>query len=167
VSATDVVQRLGGPGPRAPGPVPFLVVRGDENRSRIAAFRALRRRAFVEEQGLFAGDDGDEHDGAAHTVVLVAVAADGVVLGGVRLHPEGDDAGLGWWRGSRLVCSPAAGAAGGRVAAALVRSARMAAIDAGALRFDAHVQDRHVAFFSRLGWQQAQAAGEVCGCTDG
>ena len=106
MSATDIVQQLGGPGPRAPGPGPFLVVRGDEDRSRIAAFRALRRRAFVKEQGLFAGDDGDEHEGAAHTVVLVAVAADGVVLGGVRLHPEGDDAGLGWWRGSRLVCSP-------------------------------------------------------------
>jgi len=85
----------------------------------------LRRRAFVEEQGLFAGDDGDEHEGAAHTVVLVAVAADGVVLGGVRLHPEGDDAGLGWWRGRRLVCSPAAGAARGRFEA-LVASTKAA-----------------------------------------
>jgi hypothetical protein len=43
-------------------------------------------------------DDGDEHDGAAHTIVLVAVAGGGPVLGGVRVHPEGPDGGLGWWR---------------------------------------------------------------------
>jgi len=121
---------------------------------REAAYRALRRKAFVQEQGLFEGDDGDEHDGAAHTVVLVAVAADGELLGGVRLHAEGDDPGLGWWRGSRLVCGSAAGAARGRIARALVASACVTAVDAGALRFDAHVQERHVAFFERLGWQR-------------
>jgi hypothetical protein len=31
----------------------------------------------LEQQGLFPRDYGDEHDGAAHTIVLVAVAADG------------------------------------------------------------------------------------------
>jgi hypothetical protein len=76
-TAADLVRRVGGPGPRPAS--------------------ALRRRAFVEQQELFARDDGHEHDGAAHTIVLVAVAAQGEVLGGVRLHPEGDDPGLGWW----------------------------------------------------------------------
>ena len=156
MSATDLVQRLGGPGPRPSGPPPFLIVRVEQDRTREAAYRALRRKAFVQEQGLFEGDDGDEHDGAAHTVVLVAVAADGELLGGVRLHAEGDDPGLGWWRGSRLVCGSAAGAARGRIARALVASACVTAVDAGALRFDAHVQERHIAFFERLGWQRVR-----------
>jgi hypothetical protein len=60
-TAAGLIQRLGGPGPR---PAP-----------------ALRRRAFVEQEELFARD----------------VAAEGEGLGGVRLHPEGDDPGLGWW----------------------------------------------------------------------
>ena len=156
MSATDLIQRLGGPGPRPAGPPPFLIVRGEDDRARAATYRALRRRAFVDEQGLFEGDDGDEHDAAAHTVVLVAVAAHGEILGGVRLHPEGDDPGLGWWRGSRLVCG-GAGAARGRIAQALVGSACVAAVDAGALRFDAHVQERYVAFFERLGWERVRS----------
>ncbi|MGH2841053.1 MAG: MSMEG_0567/sll0787 family protein, partial [Solirubrobacteraceae bacterium] len=113
MSAADLIQRLGGPGPRAAGPAPFLIVHGEDHPARLRAYASLRRRAFVEEQGLFAHDDCDEHDGAAHTIVLVAAAGDGTVLGGVRLHPEGDDPGLGWWRGSRLVCGDGAGAARG------------------------------------------------------
>ena len=163
VSAADLIQRLGGPGPRdaaGPPPPPFLVVRAERDRERRLAYRALRHRMFVEEQGLFARDDLDEHDGAAHTVVLVAVARDGSVLGGVRVHPEGEDLGLGWWRGSRLVCDKGVGAARGRVASALVASACVAAVDAGALRFDAHVQERHVRFFERLGWRPVRPLGE-------
>jgi len=91
--------------------------------------------------------------------VLVAVAADGAVLGGVRLHPEGDDPGLGWWRGSRLVVGREAGSARGRVASALVASACVAAVDAGALRFDAHAQQGHVTFFERLGWRSVRSLG--------
>jgi len=158
-SAADLIQRLGGPGPRLEGPPPFLIVRAQAGSERIAAYRALRRRAFVQQQGLFARDDRDEHDGAAHTIVLVAVAADGEILGGVRLHPEGDDTGLGSWRGSRLVVGANAGATRGRIGSALVRSACVAAADAGALRFDAHVQADHVRFFSRLGWEPVRPLG--------
>jgi putative N-acetyltransferase (TIGR04045 family) len=153
----DLVERLGGQGPRADaGRAAFLIVRADDHPARLAAYRALRRRAFVEQQGLFSRDDGDEHDGAERTGVLVAVGADGTVLGGVRLHPEGDDPGLGWWRGSRLVVGTSAGAARGRIGSALVASACVAAIDAGALRFDAHVQAGHARFFARLGWERVR-----------
>jgi putative N-acetyltransferase (TIGR04045 family) len=155
-AVADLVERLGGPSPRPAGPPPFLVVRAEDDGSRLAAYRTLRRQAFVEQQGLFDGDDGDEHDGAAHTIVLVAVAADGSVLGGVRVHPEGPDGGLGWWRGSRLVCGAAAGSARGRIGSALVRSACVAAVDAGALRFDAYVQAERVRFFERLAWQRVR-----------
>ena len=152
-TVADLIQRLGGPGPRPAEPPPFLIVRPEDDDDRLTSYRALRRQAFVEQQGLFERDDVDEHDGEAHTVVLVAVAAGGGVLGGVRLHPEGPDPRLGWWRGSRLVVATDAGAARGRVGAALVRSACVAALDAGALRFDAHVQADRVRFFTRLGWQ--------------
>lgn len=153
VSRADVVECLGGPGPRPFGPAPFLILAVASDDARHARYRALRRQAFVEQQGLFAGSDEDDHDAAPQTCSLVAVDPGGSVLGGVRLHPEGDDLGLGWWRGSRLVVGEHAGAVRGRVGAALVRSACVAAVDAGALRFDAHVQTPHVAFFERLGWE--------------
>jgi putative N-acetyltransferase (TIGR04045 family) len=128
-----------------------MVMRAEDDERLLAGYQRLRRAAFVEQQGLFAGDDLDDRDGAPDTRVLVAVALDGEVVGGVRLHPEGDDPRLGWWRGSRLVCTHS-GAARGRAGAALVRAACASAVEAGALRFDAHVQEHHVAFFSRLGW---------------
>jgi putative N-acetyltransferase (TIGR04045 family) len=144
MTAFDVIERLGGPPARVSAP---LVI--DAGAAQRAAYRALRRRAFVDDQGLFAGHDSDEHDCDAATVVLVALDGGGDVLGGVRLHPE--DAALGWWRGSRLV------AADGRIGATLVRAACARAAAAGALRFDAHVQQRLVGYFERLGWERGRA----------
>lgn len=134
----------------------LMVVRADDDPRLLAAYRRLRVRAFVHEQGLFAAHDLDGHDRSPRTRVLVAVGLDGEVLGGVRLHPDGEDPDLGWWRGSRLVCGRGAGLPRGHVGAALVRAACASALDAGALRFDAHVQLDHVAFFSRLGWRDVR-----------
>lgn len=140
--------------PPAPAAVPeLMVVRADEDPRLRAAYDALRHRVFVHEQGRFAGHDRDEHDEpGTPTRLLVAVGLDGEVAGGVRLHPEGPDPGLGWWRGSRLVCRDDGSPGRGRVGATLVRAACASAHDAGALRFDAHVQPQHVRFFRRLGW---------------
>lgn len=153
---TDLIARLGGPGPRSAERPEFLVVRADGNAERIDAFAQLRRREFVQRQGLFAADDSDEHDGAPHTRVLVAATAAGEVLGGVRLHPEGDPA-LGWWRGSRLVCRRSSRAAPRHVGAALVAAACAEAVAAGALRFEAHVQGARADFFARLGWSAVRS----------
>ncbi|GHE07124.1 MSMEG_0567/sll0787 family protein [Klenkia taihuensis] len=114
----------------------------------VRAHRRLRQRAFVEEQGLFAGTDLDDTDADPRTVVLVARGPEGAVLGGVRLAPVGAD--VGWWTGSRLVVAP--GTAPG-VGPALVAAACARAEQAGALRFDATVQDRYAGLFTRLGWQ--------------
>jgi len=114
-----------------------------------AAYRAMRRRAFVDEQGLFAGRDEDAADLDPLTIVLVAVDLGGAVLGGVRVQPEA--AALGWWRGSRLVAQD------GRTGAQLVQAACARASAAGALRFDAHVQERLIRFFARLGWERVRA----------
>lgn len=134
---------------------PLRVVRAEDAPRLLRAFRTLRRQAFVDEQGLFAHDDEDCFDDDPHTRTLVALDAEDTVLGGVRLHPHDGDAALGWWRGSRLVCrvDHADPLARGAVGAALTRRACAEALEAGALRFDAHAQERHVAFFERLGWE--------------
>jgi putative N-acetyltransferase (TIGR04045 family) len=150
----DIVQRLGGPPARPAPPPAFLIVDATDDRRRRESYRALRRRAFVVEQGLFEGDDADHHDDDPQARVLIAVGAGGDVLGGVRVHPEQGHGSIGWWRGSRLVTADdGAGPPRGRIGAALVRAACAVAVDAGALRFDAHVQERQVSFFARLGWE--------------
>lgn len=153
-AGSDVIALLGGPGPRTAPAARFLVVDATGDPARVEAYRALRRRAFVDDQGLFARHDLDDHDLAPRTRVLVAVRHDGVVAGGVRIHSAVEDADLGWWQGSRLVAVGGAGVPRGRVGAALVRAACARVLQEGALRFDAHVQERHRAFFARLGWEE-------------
>ena len=117
----------------------------------LAGYRALRRDVFVGEQGLFETDDADAVDADPRTVVLVALDADGCVLGGVRLHPAEGGADLGWWVGGRLaVRAGARGTLG--VGPALVRAACARAEAEGALRFDATVQPANEVLFARLGW---------------
>ena len=136
-------------------PTAFTVVDATGDAARVDAYRLLRRRAFVEEQGLFDGHDLDEHDASDATRVLVALEPHGEVVGGVRLHPDPAHPDLAWWRGSRLVCSRHPGVRRGDAGAALVRAACATAQAEGALRFDAHVQERFGPFFERLGWEHA------------
>ncbi len=149
---------------------PSLLVR-EADAAGVTAHRALRRSAFVHDQGLFAGSDTDDLDDDPATVVLVATGADGGVLGGVRLAPAPQGPtpqgptpqgpaprarrDIGWWCGSRLVVAPSAPGRA-QVAAALVRAACARAEAAGALRFEATVQARHEALFTRLGWQRVR-----------
>lgn len=149
---------LGGrPGPPAH---PVTVVAAPARDSRdpaVAAYRALRRAVFVEEQGLFArGHDLDDHDADPRAVVLVALEAGGAVLGGVRLgpaEPDPDSPDIGWWTGSRLAVAPSARRRTDlRVGPALIRAACARAVAAGALRFEADVQSGNEILFRRLGW---------------
>lgn len=118
--------------------------------SEVAAYQAIRREVFVDEQELFTGDDRDDIDDDPRTVVLVAVDADGDVLGGVRLAPAtGRD--IGWWTGGRLAVRRGARHAGG-IGSALVREACRQAVLRGVLRFEATVQKRNEPLFRHLGW---------------
>ncbi len=157
----DVIERLGGPPSRISATTPQLVV-VDARRdgARLAAYGELRRQEFVDEQRLFSRSDADEWDGHPDTIVLTALSPEGSVLGGVRLHPE--MAKIGWWRGSRLVTAGGGDLGRGVVGAALVRAACAHALDAGALRFDAHVQVARESFFAALGWDTIRAI-EIAG----
>ena len=159
--ALDIVQQLGGPSARGvraqPAAAPWLILEARGRPELSDGYHALRRREFVARQGLFTRDDRDDADHDPSARVLVAVAPDGRLLGGVRIHPAAEGgAAIGWWRGSRLVVDSESGAQRGRIGAALVRSACAHALDAGALRFDAHVQPRQVGFFARLGWSEVR-----------
>ncbi|MDF2441910.1 MAG: hypothetical protein JWR01_113 [Subtercola sp.] len=135
----------------APAPVPYLVHEADA--AEVQAYRVLRRETFVDEQGLFEGHDLDELDLDARTVVLVARAADGTVLGGVRLAPATPDVDLGWWTGSRLVVARAARGQLG-IGPALVQAACAHAEARGVLRFEATVQPAAERMFAKLGWER-------------
>jgi len=132
------------------GPAAAFLIRRADDGADLAAYRRLRHDAFVVDQHLFAGSDADDVDDDPRTVVLVAVAPDGTVLGGVRLAPRCEPD-LGWWTGSRLVTSSVARSSG--VGPALVRAACAHAESAGVLRFDATVQRRYAAMFDSLGWE--------------
>jgi AIR synthase-related protein len=156
-SAEAFLWQFGGPRPAAVGST-FIVEEADADG--VAAYAALRHRAFVEEQAIFDGTDLDDLDDDPRTIVLVARDQGGRVHGGVRLAPvsmvslgdggvvvPGDE--LGWWVGSRLVVAPGSPP---RTGAALVRAACARAEAEGALRFDALVQADKERFFGHLGW---------------
>ncbi|SEH47144.1 putative N-acetyltransferase, MSMEG_0567 N-terminal domain family [Mycolicibacterium rutilum] len=134
---------------RAADPQPQFLIHPADNHE-VAAYRRLRRDEFVVTQNLFDGSDRDDIDDDPRAVVLVATAADGAVLGGVRLAPCcADD--IGWWAGSRLVVDARARAAG--VGPALIRAACAHIESAGVLRFEATVQRRYRDLFIGLGWE--------------
>jgi putative N-acetyltransferase (TIGR04045 family) len=142
----DVLAILGCPVTLARQPE-FQIEEADAQALR--AYRALRTEVFVEQQGLFDGDDLDSSDDDPRTIVLVARDPAGVVLGGVRLGPVDAGEDLGWWSGGRLVVRQ--GVRRG-IGAALVRAACAHAETAGVLRFEATVQARNEPMFTRLGW---------------
>ena len=129
-------------------PASGVLIRRAESATDFAAYRRLRHDAFVVDQHLFANSDADDVDDDSRTVVLLATATDGAVLGGVRLAPRCDPD-IGWWAGSRLVV----GRRSTGVGPALVRAACAHAEGAGVLRFDAAVQRRYAPMFDSLGWE--------------
>lgn len=132
---------------------PALRIERAEDSATLAAYRQVRRHAFVTEQGLFRDDDGDERDEDPRTVVLVARDTEGTVVGGVRLGPADHGPDLGWWLGGRLAVAPESR---GGVGPALVRAACAYAESAGVLRFEATVRARVERMFTRLGWQRVR-----------
>ena len=109
----------------------------------LAAHFEVRRRIFVEEQGIFSGADRDAWDDGAHHIVA---EADGEIVGAVRIYRL-DEAGL--WKGDRLAVLPHAR---GGVGMLLVRFAVTSAGARGGALMIANVQEANARFFARLGW---------------
>jgi putative N-acetyltransferase (TIGR04045 family) len=129
----------------APAPDAFVCRLARDEAERLA-YLALRRQIFCLEQGLFAGDDRDEHDRAAHPIVCLHENAR--VVGVVRIW----ETALGDWWGGRLGVDAdfrAAAVVGRRLVQTAVGTARTW----GAWRFRATVQSTNVAFFRRLHWR--------------
>jgi len=103
----------------------------------------IRRKVFVEEQGLFPDSDQDEHDQEA--VHLVADVG-GKIVGTVRLYCQEKNV----WVGGRLAVLPPYR---GRIGAKLVEKAVQEAEKRGAEKFIAYVQVKNERFFHRLGWR--------------
>lgn len=139
-----------------PSPAASFLVSQAQTRRELDDYRALRRDVFVAEQGIFDRDDTDRVDDDPRTVVLIASAPDGSILGGVRIAPAVEGRDIGWWSGSRLAVSAAARSHAG-IGAALVRAACARAEAEGALRFDATVQTQNEPLFRRLGWTHLAA----------
>jgi len=111
---------------------------------------ALRRAVFCDEQGLFQGDDRDELDAIATTIVALSsftIVAESVV-GTVRIHEQSP----GLWRGSRLAVAPNYRRVGA-IGASLIRLAVSSAHARGCRRFLAHVQSQNALLFQRLHWR--------------
>ncbi|MCG6895058.1 MAG: MSMEG_0568 family radical SAM protein [Desulfobacteraceae bacterium] len=119
--------------------------------------RAIRHAVFVEEQGLFAGSDRDEHDDCS--IHLVA-EQDGRVVGTVRVFPD-PERGNGHWIGSRLAVDRDARIY--RIGAGLVREAMRRVKKKGCTVFTAHIQEKNVHFFQKLGWTAIGPTEILCG----
>jgi len=125
----------------------------------LAAHFAIRRRVFVEAQGLFEDDDRDERDDAPATLHAVGLAG-AEVVGAVRLYPLDDD---GRWKGDRLAVLPNERAL--RLGAMLVRFAVRTAGERGGRIMVARIQVPNVPFFERLGWRCDGSPAPMLGVT--
>lgn len=119
---------------------------------------AIRHAVFVEEQGLFDRSDQDAHDRSG--ILLVARKQDRVI-GTVRVFPDPFQ-GRRQWVGGRLAVHP--DFRDFRVGAGLVREAMRQVKKRGCQVFSAHIQQKNVAFFRKLGWVASGPLTSYCGC---
>jgi len=113
----------------------------------------LRQAVFCEEQGVFQGNDLDEIDRIATSIVALACVGGlpDEVVGTVRIH----QAEPGIWWGSRLAVA-ADYRKQGNLGAALIRLAVTTAHAQDCRTFLAQVQSRNVPLFRRLHWNSLQ-----------
>jgi putative N-acetyltransferase (TIGR04045 family) len=100
---------------------------------------------FVAEQGLFPGDDRDEHDEDPATVHVLGLVH-GQPAGTVRLYPLAGSL----WKGDRLAVLSEHRRS--HIGGPLVRLAVALAGERGGSRMEALVQAPNVRFFVHLGW---------------
>lgn len=113
----------------------------------VAAYFALRRSIFVEEQQIFHPNDVDEIDRIAYPIVAIATKTNQVV-GVVRIYESEP----GLWYGGRLG-THVNYRKGWQIGKGLIYQAVTTANTWGCQQFLATVQLQNVRFFQRLHWQ--------------
>ena len=115
------------------------------NDREMAGAYAIRNEIFVREQGLFRDSDADGHDEHAIHLILKDY---GEIVGTVRVFPDKADS--GHWIGSRLAVRKTS--RDFRSGSLLVREAMRRVKKKGCTVFTAHVQEKNVLFFKKIGW---------------
>jgi predicted GNAT family N-acyltransferase len=111
-----------------------------------AEARSVRRRVFVEEQGVACDEEWDEHDAEGADTLHFVAFADGRAVGCARLRAYGEAAKL-----ERVaVLAEQRGLGLGR---ALMEAAERAALEMGRTRLVLHAQTAVIPFYERLGWR--------------
>ena len=141
-----------------------VVCRPAASAEEVALHHEIRRRVFVEEQGIFTVSDRDHHDDDLATVHVLGLCGD-VAGGAVRLYPlvdpEAAEREPGLWKGDRLAVLQDFRHNG--LGAPLVRFAVATAGALGGRTMIAHIQPPNVAFFERLGWHRVGEPVEFVG----
>ncbi len=106
----------------------------------------IRTDVFVKEQKIFDATDRDRND--SKSIHLIAKHGQDVV-GAVRVFSAGN--GNGHWIGGRLAVKKGYRSSG--AGELLVRSAVATVKKLGCTKFTAHIQEKNIPFFSRLGWK--------------
>jgi putative N-acetyltransferase (TIGR04045 family) len=118
----------------------------------ISAYFDLRHKIFVEEQGVFKGNDVDSIDEISHPIIAVEPDATTLeVLGVVRIY----EAEPRLWYGGRLGTHPDR-RKGWQIGKGLIYKAVTTANTWGCDRFLATVQIQNVRFFQRLHWDSIE-----------
>lgn len=126
-----------------------LICHSARTDAEVATAFEIRKAVFVCEQGLFDTSDLDEADD--RSIHLVAEIG-GEIVGTVRVFPAAS--GLsGHWIGSRLAVRERNRSY--RTGALLVREAMKRVKKKGCKHFTAHIQEKNVPFFKKLGWSPA------------
>ena len=113
------------------------------------AYYDIRRQAFVESQGLFAGTDVEPIDADPRTVHIVGICQpENDVIGVVRCYPAEN----GIWFGGRLCVVPRYRASRLLVGRELVRAAEREMQERGVRVFLGYIQQGIVHFFEHIGW---------------
>jgi predicted GNAT family N-acyltransferase len=111
-----------------------------------AGARTIRRRVFVEEQGVARNDEWDEHDVTGSDAIhFVALARDGRPLGCARLRAYGDEGKV-----ERVAVLPEQRRSG--LGRRLMIAVEDAAARSGRTELVLHAQTAVIPFYERLGW---------------
>jgi putative N-acetyltransferase (TIGR04045 family) len=153
--ATDIdlvsVQTVPQPQTTGARPERWLVCRPAASEAELAEYYAIRKKTFVDEQGLFDRSDVEPVDADPRTLHIVAICEPaGEIVGVVRCCPAENGA----WFGGRLTVVAAYRASRLLVGRALVGTAEELVRERGVRVFLGHIQLPIVRFFEHLGWRK-------------